>query len=80
MRTWIKSACVVLAWSILPVTLVATGTQGSVRLAQANTRTASSTEVGETGAPLPCTGAVGGSEDSVAPCPAVAAAAEPPAA
>src|SRR5215831_13380568 len=45
MRTWIKSACVVLAWSILPVTLVAIGMQGSVQPAQANTRTASSTEV-----------------------------------
>ena len=45
MRTWIKSACVVLAWSILPVTLVAIGMQGSVHPAQANTRTVSSTEV-----------------------------------
>jgi LysM repeat protein len=52
MRTWIKSACVVLAWSILPVILMAAGPQGSARLAQANTRTSntsiritSSTEV-----------------------------------
>ena len=45
MRTWIKSACVVLAWSILPAALVAAGVTGSVHLAQANTRTASSTEV-----------------------------------
>ncbi len=45
MRTWTKSACVVLAWSILPVILVTAGLKGSVHLAQANTRTASSTEV-----------------------------------
>jgi LysM repeat protein len=45
MRTWIKSACVVLAWSILPIILMAIGTTGSARQAQANTRTASSTEV-----------------------------------
>jgi LysM repeat protein len=45
MRTWTKSACVVLAWSILPVILVAIGMHGSARQAQANTRTASSTEV-----------------------------------
>jgi LysM repeat protein len=42
MRTWTKSACVVLAWSILPVILVAAGPMGSVNLAQANTRTSSS--------------------------------------
>jgi LysM repeat protein len=41
MRTWIKSACVVLAWSILPVILVAAGPKGSVNLDQANTRTSS---------------------------------------
>ena len=41
MRTWTKSACVVLAWSILPVILVAAGPKGSVTLAQANTRTSS---------------------------------------
>ena len=45
MRTWTKSACVVLAWSILPATLVAVGMTGSVRPALANTRTTSSTEV-----------------------------------
>ena len=45
MRTWTKSACVVLAWSILPATLVAIGMTGSVRPALANTRTTSSTEV-----------------------------------
>ena len=45
MRTWIKSACVVLAWSILPAALVAAGVTGSVHSAQANTRTTSSTEV-----------------------------------
>lgn len=45
MRAWIKSACVVLAWSILPIILVAVGMKGSVHPAQANTRTASSTEI-----------------------------------
>src|SRR5258706_2203533 len=45
MRAWIKSACVVLAWSILSIILVAAGMTGSVHPAQANTRTASSTEV-----------------------------------
>ena len=45
MRTWIKSACVVLAWSILPVIMMTAGTTGSARLTQANTRTASNTEV-----------------------------------
>ena len=44
MRSWTKSACVALAWSILPVILVAAGPTGSVNLAQANTRT-SSTEI-----------------------------------
>jgi LysM repeat protein len=39
---WTKSACVVLAWSIL-VMLVAVGMKESVRPAQANMRTASST-------------------------------------
>ncbi len=43
MRTWTKSACVVLAWSILSVILVAVGMKGSVHPAQANTRTAGST-------------------------------------
>jgi LysM repeat protein len=45
MRTWTKSACVVLAWSILSIILMTVGMNGSVRPAQANTRTASSTEV-----------------------------------
>ena len=43
MRTWTESACVVLAWSILSVILVAVGMKGSVHPAQANTRTAGST-------------------------------------
>ncbi len=38
MRTW-KSACAVLAWSILPVIVMAAGLKGSASLAQANTRT-----------------------------------------
>jgi LysM repeat protein len=42
MRTWTKSACVVLAWSILSVILMAAGPKGSINLAQANTRTSSS--------------------------------------
>src|SRR5262252_4814377 len=45
MRAWTKSACVVLAWSILPIILVAVSMKGSVHPAQANTRSASSTEV-----------------------------------
>jgi LysM repeat protein len=45
MRAWTKSACVVLAWSILSIMLVTAGMNESVRPAQANTRTASSTEV-----------------------------------
>jgi nucleoid-associated protein YgaU len=45
MRAWTKSACVVLAWSILPIILVAVAIEGSVPLAQANTRIASSTEI-----------------------------------
>ena len=40
MRTWTKSARVVLAWSILPIILVAVGMKGSAHQAQANTRTA----------------------------------------
>jgi LysM repeat protein len=40
-RKWTKSACVVLAWCILPA-LVAAGMTGSVRSAQANHRIASS--------------------------------------
>src|SRR5215831_19975872 len=43
MRTWTKSARVVLAWSILPIILVAVGMKGSTHQAQANTRTAGST-------------------------------------
>ncbi len=42
MRTWTKSACVVLAWTILSITLVTAGTKGSVHPAQATMRTASS--------------------------------------
>jgi LysM repeat protein len=45
MRAWTKSACVVLACSILPIILVAASMKGSVHHAQANTRTANSTEV-----------------------------------
>jgi LysM repeat protein len=45
MRAWTKSACVVLAWSILLIMLVTVGMSESVHPAQANTRTASSTEV-----------------------------------
>jgi LysM repeat protein len=40
---WTKSACVVLAWSILLIVVVAVGVKGSVRPAQANIRIASST-------------------------------------
>ena len=43
MRMWTASACVVLAWSILSIILVAVGMTGSVRPAQANIRIASST-------------------------------------
>jgi LysM repeat protein len=44
-HAWLKSACAVLAWSILAVlvVLVAAGLKGSVPPAQANIRTASST-------------------------------------
>ena len=41
---WTKSACVVLAWSIVLI-LVAVGSKGSVRATQANIRIASSTQV-----------------------------------
>ncbi len=41
---WTKSACVVLAWSVLLI-LVAVGMKGSVRATQANIRIASSTQV-----------------------------------
>src|SRR5499427_1481991 len=43
MRTWTKSACVVIAWSVLSIILVAVGMQRSAHPAQANTRTAGST-------------------------------------
>ena len=43
MRAWTKSACVVLALSILPIILLAIGSTGSVHSAHASTRTASST-------------------------------------
>ena len=45
MHAWTKSACVVLAWSVLSIILMTAGMNGSVHLAQANTRTARSTEV-----------------------------------
>jgi LysM repeat protein len=45
MRAWTKSACVVLAWSILSIMLVTVHMTESVHPAQANTRTASSTQV-----------------------------------
>jgi LysM repeat protein len=45
MRAWTKSACVVLAWSIMSIILVTVGMRGSVRPAPASTRTASNTEV-----------------------------------
>jgi LysM repeat protein len=44
MRTWTKSARVVLAWTILSITLVTAGMKGSIHPAQATMRTASSTE------------------------------------
>jgi LysM repeat protein len=42
---WTKSACVVLAWSILLIVLVAVCRQGSARQTQANIRIASSAQV-----------------------------------
>jgi LysM repeat protein len=42
---WTKSACVVLAWSILLIALMAVCRQGSVRQTQANIRIASSAQV-----------------------------------
>jgi LysM repeat protein len=45
MRAWTKSACVALAWSILPIILLTTVSTGSVHSAHASTRTVSSTEV-----------------------------------
>lgn len=44
MRTWTRSACVVLAWTILSITLVTAGMKGSSHPAQATMRTASRTE------------------------------------
>jgi LysM repeat protein len=44
MRAWTKSACVVLAWTILSIILVTVGMHGSVP-SLASTRTASNTEV-----------------------------------
>ena len=44
-RMWTKSACVVLAWSILLIVSMAIGRQGSVRQTQANIRIASSAQV-----------------------------------
>jgi len=44
-RMWTKSACVVLAWSVLLIVLVAICRQGSVRQTQANIRIASSAQV-----------------------------------
>jgi LysM repeat protein len=41
---WTKSACVMLAWSVMLI-LVVVGSKGSVRLTQANIRIASSTQV-----------------------------------
>ncbi len=43
MRTWTRSACVVLAWIVLSIIVMAAGIKGSVPPAQANTRIASST-------------------------------------
>jgi LysM repeat protein len=43
MRAWTKSACVVLAWSILSIILVMVGMRGPIRPAPASARTASST-------------------------------------
>ena len=45
MHAWTKSACVVLAWSVLSIILMTAGMNRSVHPAQANTRTARSTEV-----------------------------------
>ena len=46
MRMWLKAACVVLAWSVVPIMLVAAVTNGSAhRPAQANTRTQSNTKI-----------------------------------
>ena len=42
---WTKSACVVLAWSILLIVFMAVCRQGSIRQTQANIRIASSTQI-----------------------------------
>ena len=42
MRAWTKSACLVLAWSILAILMVAVGMHPSAHAAQANTRGSSS--------------------------------------
>src|SRR6202050_5849089 len=42
---WTKSACVVLAWSVLLIVLVTVCRQGSIRQTQANIRIASSGQV-----------------------------------
>jgi LysM repeat protein len=49
-RKWTKSACLVIAWSILPILAVA-GLRGPSRAAQANTSIASSTKATLTDAP-----------------------------
>jgi LysM repeat protein len=54
-RTWTKSACVVLARSILPIILITIGMLGSAHPAQANTRTACSTEIKLTSTLSPAT-------------------------
>jgi hypothetical protein len=48
-RVWTKSACAVLAWSILLILVVAAGLTGSARPDQADIRTASITQVTLTG-------------------------------
>ncbi|MGO9778901.1 MAG: LysM peptidoglycan-binding domain-containing protein [Streptosporangiaceae bacterium] len=45
MHAWTKSACVVLAWSVLSIILMTAGMKGSTHPAQANIRTTRSTEV-----------------------------------
>jgi LysM repeat protein len=42
---WTKSACVVLAWSILLIVVMTVGRQGSIRQPQANIRIASNTQL-----------------------------------
>jgi LysM repeat protein len=45
MHAWTKSACVLLAWSVLSIILMTAGMKESVHPAQANTRTKRSTEI-----------------------------------